>query len=95
MPEKETKKSFTIHDMPISERPRERLQRLGAENLSAQEILAVVMGRGIRGESVLVTAQRLLEKFGSLQGIANATVEELSDCQGHRLSQVMPVKGRF
>jgi DNA repair protein RadC len=95
MPEKESKKSFTIHDMPISERPRERLQRLGAENLSAQEILAVVMERGIKGESILITAQRLLEKFGSLQGIANATVEELSTVRGVGLAKSCQLKAAF
>jgi len=62
-------KSFTIHDLPVSERPRERLQKFGAEALSAQEILAVILGRGISGESVMVTAQRLLSQFGSLKGI--------------------------
>ena len=46
------KNSFTIHDLPTSERPRERLQKLGVESLSAQEILALILGRGISGESV-------------------------------------------
>ncbi len=41
------KKSFTIHDLPISERPRERLHKFGVEALSAQEILALILGRGI------------------------------------------------
>jgi len=36
--------SFTIHDLPISERPRERLQKFGVEALSAQEILALILG---------------------------------------------------
>ena len=62
------KKSFTIHDLPPSERPRERLQKLGAEALSAQEILAVLLGRGVSGESVMVTAQRLLSKVREPQG---------------------------
>ena len=67
-------KSFTIHDLPPSERPRERLQKLGAEALSAQEILAVLLGRGVSGESVMVTAQRLLSRFENLKGIAEASV---------------------
>ena len=61
------KKSFTIHDLPISERPRERLQRFGVEALSAQEILALLLGRGIAGESVMITAQRLLSQCGNLR----------------------------
>ncbi|MCJ7764303.1 MAG: hypothetical protein MUO90_03990, partial [Dehalococcoidales bacterium] len=71
------KKSFTIHDLPVAERPRERLQKYGAESLSAQEIIALILGRGISGESVMVTAQRLISQFGSLGGIAGASVEEL------------------
>jgi len=39
--------SFTVRDLPRQERPRERLQTFGPEALSAQELLALVIGRGI------------------------------------------------
>ncbi len=68
------KKSFTIHDLPVAERPRERMQQFGADALSVQEILALIMGRGISGESVTVTSQRLLSGFGHLKGLAGASV---------------------
>jgi DNA repair protein RadC len=76
------KDSFTVHDLPRSERPRERLLKLGSEALSAQEILALILGRGIRGESVMVTSQKLLIRFGSLKGVADASVEELTQTKG-------------
>jgi DNA repair protein RadC len=89
------KKSFTIRDLPLSERPRERLQKLGVEALSAQEILAVILGRGIAGESVMVTAQRLLSHFGDLKGIGGASVEELSQVKGIGLAKAAQIKAAF
>jgi len=89
------KKSFTIHDLPTSERPRERLQKFGAEALSAQELLALILGRGIAGESVMVTAQRLLSQFGSLKGIANASVEELAQVRGIGVAKTSQIKAAF
>ncbi len=89
------KKSFTIHDLPVSERPRERLQKFGVETLSAQEILALILGRGGAGESVMVTTQRLLSGFGSLKGIANASVEELSQTKGIGVAKASQIKAAF
>jgi len=87
--------SLTIHDLPLSERPRERLKKLGVEALSAQEILALILGRGISGESVMVTAQRLLSQFGNLKGIAGASVEELSQVRGIGLAKAAQIKAAF
>jgi len=89
------KKSFTIHDLPVSERPRERLQKFGAEALSAQEILALILGRGIAGESVMVTAQRLLSQFGSLKGITSASLEELAQIKGIGVAKASQIKAAF
>jgi DNA repair protein RadC len=91
-PVKEKHDSMTIHDLPVADRPRERLQRLGVEALSAQEILAVILGRGIAGESVMVTAQRLLSQFGGLKGIAAASLEELSQIRGIGLAKASQIK---
>lgn len=89
------KNSFTIHDLPAAERPRERLQKLGAENLSVQEILALILGRGVAGESVMVTAQRLLSRFGSVKGIASASLEELTTVKGIGLAKASQLKAAF
>ena len=88
-------KSFTIHDLPKAERPRERLQKYGTEALSSQELLTLLLGRGIKGESVMVTAQRLLSSFGNIKNISEASLEELSAIKGIGLAKAAQIKSAF
>ena len=74
--------ALTVRELPPAERPRERLARLGPEALSDQELLACLLGRGVAGESVLIGARRLLAAFGSLRGLAGASVEQLACVHG-------------
>jgi DNA repair protein RadC len=87
--------SFTVHDLPKPERPRERLQKFGAEALSAQELLALVIGRGIPKKSVMNIAQELLVKFGNVKAISQATIEELSQIKGIGLAKAAQIKACF
>ena len=88
-------KSFTIHDLPKEERPRERLVKFGEQALSVQELLQLILGRGIAGESVVVTAQKLLSQFGSLQKLSEASIEELSSIKGIGLAKAAQIKAVF
>lgn len=89
------KKSFTIHDLPLSERPRERLQKFGAEALSTPELLSLILGRGVAGDSVAVIAQRLLSEFKNVKGIAGASIEELSQIRGIGIAKASQIKAAF
>lgn len=88
-------KSFTIRDLPKDERPRERLVKFGEQALSAQELLQLILGRGVAGESVAITAQKLLSQFGSLQKMAEASIEELSSIKGIGLAKAAQIKAAF
>ena len=55
-----------------SERPREKLLRLGAAALSEAELLAILLQTGIRGRSALDMARVLLGEFRSLRGLLTA-----------------------
>ena len=88
-------KSFTIYDLPKDERPRERLVKFGEQALSAQELLQLILGRGIAGESVAITAQKLLSHFGSLQKLSEASIEELSSIKGIGLAKAAQIKAAF
>jgi len=88
-------KSFTIHDLPKDERPRERLVKFGEQALSVQELLQLILGRGVAGESVAITAQKLLSHFGSLQKLSEASIEELSSIKGIGLAKAAQIKAVF
>lgn len=87
--------SFTVRDLPRMERPRERLQKFGPEALSAQELLALVIGRGIPKKSVMNIAQELLARFGNVKAISQATIEELSQIKGIGLAKAAQIKACF
>lgn len=70
--------SVRIADLPPSERPRERLARLGPGSLSDQELLALVIRSGGRGASALDAGTELLGSWGSLDRLALAGIDELS-----------------
>lgn len=78
---KDTLYQPTIHEMPVGERPRERLERYGAAALSNSELLAIILRGGVKGQSVLNMAQALLSKYGGLMGLARAGFVEL--CAEH------------
>ncbi|MFH1353923.1 MAG: DNA repair protein RadC [bacterium] len=84
--------SFTVRDMPAEERPRERLKRLGPDAVSAQELLAVVLGRGVAGQSVIHLAQELLSRFGSLRGVVDASLEQLQEVTGLGPAKALQLK---
>jgi len=67
----------TIKDLPIDERPRERLVSAGEGALSTTELLAIILRTGVGGESVLDMASRLISRYGGLAGLARASFAEL------------------
>lgn len=71
-----------IKELPPLERPIERLIEIGAENLSNEELLAIVIKTGTKELSSKLIAQQLLRKIGSIQNLKYITYEELKKFKG-------------
>jgi len=71
-----------VKDLPLDDRPREKLILRGAQNLSDAELLAILLRTGSKDESVIVIAQKLLKEFGNLAVLASKSVEELIQTKG-------------
>jgi DNA repair protein RadC len=84
-----------VCDMPLDERPRERLQYYGAGALSSAELLAILLRGGVQGESVVHLAMRLLSQYGGLSGLAQASFGELTQMRGIGPAKVTQVKAAF
>jgi DNA repair protein RadC len=61
-----------IRDWPDTERPREKLLERGAHALSDAELLALLLGSGVKGCSAVELARGLISEFGSLRNLLNA-----------------------
>ena len=62
--------------------PRERLVRLGAEQLSNQELLSILIRTGNKKENVFQIASRILASVSSLTELRHMTLSELQGMSG-------------
>jgi DNA repair protein RadC len=84
-----------IADIPVHERPRERLLRCGLEALTERELLALVLRQGRVGESALDLAASLLGEYGDLSALAGARPEELAQRSGIGEAKAAAVAAAF
>ena len=74
--------TYRIRDLEISDRPRERLARLGPEALSNAELIAILIRVGVQGENAVQVGQRLLNDYGGIRGLHRANFDMLLDEHG-------------
>jgi DNA repair protein RadC len=71
-----------LKDQPANERPRERLVARGPDALTQAELLAILLRTGLKGTNVVQVGQSLLQKYGSLNALALAPVDDLRKIPG-------------
>lgn len=73
--------NYRIKDLPITERPRERLKEVGITNLSDKELIAIILKTGTKNKSVSDISLELLEKY-SLKDLKNISINDLTSIKG-------------
>lgn len=68
-----------IKDWPESERPRERFYEQGSYVLSDIELLAIVIGKGVKNRSALDLAQEILSRVGNLKRLVEKSAKEIEN----------------
>jgi DNA repair protein RadC len=84
-----------MQEIPAADRPRERLQHVGAEALSTAELVAILLKTGTREMNALSLAHALLVRFENLQGLMRATMREMSALKGIGQSKSLTLLAAF
>ena len=71
-----------IKDLPVLERPRERLINYGVENISNEDLLAIIIKTGTKDKSVKDLAQEILIKLHDINNLNNINYNTFFDIKG-------------
>lgn len=74
--------NIRVNDIPLNERPIEKLLQFGVESLSNEELLAILLRTGTKGENVIALSRRLLIELDGLDGLLNVSFEKASKIKG-------------
>ena len=84
-----------IKDMPDHERPRERLVEFGPDALRDGELIAILLRTGMKGLSALDLGDQLIRKFGTLENLARASLDDLRQIKGLGRDKAIALQAAF
>lgn len=77
----EVNMSYKVKEIPITERPRERLKQVGPENLSDKELLAIILKTGTKNKNVTELALEILKEY-PISELKNTSFNQLVQIKG-------------
>ncbi len=84
-----------IKEWPESERPRERLLSAGSDSLSDAQLLAIILRTGGNGKSAIELAMELIKRYENLNGINDASIQEMLRIPGLGKAKIAQIKAAF
>jgi len=91
----EEKPRSNFKSLPGEMKPRERMFAVGPENLSDQELLAILLRTGFKGKSVMQMAEELLASEGGLSGLSDNSLQSLSRKKGIKNEKATTLAAAF
>ncbi len=82
----------SLKELPLQERPRERLIAMGEESLSDAELLGIIIKAGTPADSAVDLARKLLTKYGDFRNLSTKTISELSKVKGIGRAKAAQIK---
>jgi DNA repair protein RadC len=82
----------TIKEWPLAERPREKLLKQGEHTLSNAELLAILLRTGVKGQSAIGLARRILGKFGTFRNMSHTGAVNWREFKGLGPAKIAQIK---
>lgn len=80
----------TIHEFDFEERPREKLLKYGADSLSDEELLAILIATGTQKKNAIELSREILNTFSDYE-LCSVTIEELSKIDGIKTAKAASI----
>jgi len=84
-----------IADLPLDERPRERMHKHGTRSMSDAELLAILLGSGTEGKNAIELAREMLDDGGGVPMMARNEVDQLTKTRGVGLAKAARIAAAF
>ena len=76
-----------MKEIPLEERPRERIIKYGPSKLSNEELLSIILRCGTRNKSVKELSRDILKEFNGLNNLKSSTINRLNNINGMGVSK--------
>lgn len=86
------KYSTSINHWPKEDRPREKLLKKGEHSLSNSELLAILLRSGVKGQSAIDLARKILDKFKTFRNMSSADLSCWKEFKGLGDAKISQIK---
>lgn len=74
--------NILIRDIPVNERPRERLVKYGVKNISNEELISIILKTGTKEKSVKELSNMILSKYSDISNLKELEIQDIMKIKG-------------